>query len=62
LESPETGEQLPVRRIEARLKMPACDGDAVPGLFANFPETVSAPEIGNAYRKRWRICRRRCLR
>ncbi|MDR2346063.1 MAG: hypothetical protein LBE18_08350, partial [Planctomycetaceae bacterium] len=25
------------------------------GIFSNLPETVSATEIGEAYRKRWRI-------
>jgi hypothetical protein len=55
LESPETREQLPIRRIEVRLNTPTRDGDAVLGLFSNLPETVSATEIGKAYRKRWWI-------
>jgi hypothetical protein len=55
LESPTTGERLKVRRIEMRLKTPTRDGDWILGLFSNLPETVSAVELGVAYRKRWWI-------
>ncbi|MDR1383461.1 MAG: transposase [Planctomycetaceae bacterium] len=55
LESPETGEQLPIRRVEVQIKTPTRDGDTVMELFSNLPETVSATEIANAYRKRWWI-------
>ncbi|MDR2705369.1 MAG: hypothetical protein LBC02_06295 [Planctomycetaceae bacterium] len=55
LESPETGEQLPIRRLEVQLQTPTRDGDSVLGLFSNLLETISATEFGAAYRKRWWI-------
>ena len=55
VENTETLEQLPLRRIELRLKIPTRDGDTVLGLLTNLPPEVSAVQVANAYPKRWQI-------
>jgi hypothetical protein len=48
-------EQLPLRRIEIRLKVPTRDGDTVLGLLTNLPPDIPAISVADAYPKRWRI-------
>ena len=43
------------RRIELTLDEPTEDGDTVMRLWSNLPKTVSAAQIAQLYRKRWRI-------
>ena len=47
--------EAPWRRIELRLDEPTESGDAAIRLWSNLPETVSAQQIAQLYRKRWRI-------
>lgn len=43
------------RRIELHLDTPTEAGDAVIRLWSNLPDTVTARQIADLYRKRWRI-------
>lgn len=47
--------QAPWRRIELRLDAPTEAGDIVIRLWSNLPCEVSAQQIAQLYRKRWRI-------
>jgi hypothetical protein len=55
VENVDTLEQLPLRRIELRLKVPTRDGDTVLGLLTNLPPEISAIVVADAYPKRWQI-------
>ncbi|MCW8205626.1 IS4 family transposase [Verminephrobacter aporrectodeae subsp. tuberculatae] len=48
-------DQAPWRRIELRLDTPTEAGDTTIALWSNLPSTVSAQQIAQLYRKRWRI-------
>jgi hypothetical protein len=52
---PNTGETMFLRRIEVRLFEKTRDGELIIGLFTNLPDTVSAVDIAEIYRKRWTI-------
>jgi len=52
---PDSGEVLTLRRIELRLSKKTRDGDSTIAVLTNLPETVSASQIANLYRKRWTI-------
>jgi IS4 transposase len=43
------------RRIELHLETPTEAGDTVIRLWSNLPDTVTARQIAELYRKRWRI-------
>ena len=43
------------RRIELQLETPTEAGDTVIRLWSNLPDTVTARQIAELYRKRWRI-------
>lgn len=47
--------QAPWRRIELRLDTPTEAGDTAIALWSNLPPEVSAQQIAQLYRKRWRI-------
>jgi len=50
------GREHEFRRIRVVLKEATRDGDLEMAIIANFPpEKVTAPEIADGYRKRWRI-------
>jgi hypothetical protein len=55
VENVDTREQLPLRRIELRLKVPTRDGDMILGLLTNLPPEIQAVQIADAYPKRWQI-------
>ncbi|MDP4022947.1 IS4 family transposase, partial [Methylobacterium sp. NEAU 140] len=46
---------VPWRRIELTLAQPTQAGDRVLRLWSNLPATVTAAQIAQAYRDRWRI-------
>jgi IS4 transposase len=47
--------QAPWRRVELRLDTPTEAGDTVIRLWSNLPAEISAQQIAQLYRKRWRI-------
>jgi IS4 transposase len=51
----ESGKRLSLRRIELRLFDATRDGDRTLALLTNLPDTVTAAEIAEIYRKRWTI-------
>lgn len=54
--SDESGAAWPVRRIELRLKKPTEKGEKIIRLLSNVPaERLSAEQIAQTYRQRWRI-------
>lgn len=52
---PESGQQLPLRRIELRLFEKTRDGERTLAVFTNLPDQVTALAIAEIYRKRWTI-------
>ena len=52
---PETGEQQTLRRIEVRLFEKTRDGEHTIALLTNLPDTVTALQIAEIYRRRWTI-------
>jgi Transposase DDE domain len=52
---PESGEILSLRRIEVRLFEKTRDGDRTLMLLTNLPQEVSALQLAEIYRERWRI-------
>jgi hypothetical protein len=54
LRDPQTGEDLPVRRITVELNEKTRDGEDVIHLLSNVPD-VAATELADLYRKRWTI-------
>jgi IS4 transposase len=52
---PETGEQRILRRVEVRLFDKTRDGERTIALLTDLPEEVSAAEVAEIYRGRWRI-------
>lgn len=56
LTDPETGEELPTRRITIKLKKPTRDGDMEIHLFTNVPaEDADALAMANLYLRRWTL-------
>jgi IS4 transposase len=51
----DAGEVLVLRRIELRLHTPTDDGETVIRILTNLPKSVSAAEVAQAYRGRWKI-------
>lgn len=52
----EQGEPCRLRRIELRLNKPTEDGEKIIRLLSNVPaERMSAQELADSYRRRWRI-------
>lgn len=49
------GTSIRLRRIEVLLHRPTEDGDTVVSILTNLPETVTAVEIAELYRRRWTI-------
>jgi IS4 transposase len=49
------GTSIRLRRIEVHLHKPTEDGDTVVSLLTNLPETVTAVQIAEVYRRRWTI-------
>ena len=43
------------RRIELNLQKPTESGDSVMWFWSNLPDTISAEQIANLYRRRWSI-------
>ena len=52
---PDSGEQLPLRRIELRLFEKTGDGERSIAVFTNLPDEVRAIAIVEIYRMRWTI-------
>ena len=56
LNDPETGEELPTRRITMKLKKPTRDGDVEIHLFTNLPAAdADALRIASLYLRRWTL-------
>jgi hypothetical protein len=51
----ESGKRLSLRRIELRLFEATRDGERTLALLTTLPDTVTAEEIAEIYRKRWTI-------
>ena len=52
---PESGEVLTLRRVEIRLFEKTRDGERTLSLLSNLPMEVSALQLAEIYRQRWRI-------
>ncbi len=49
------GSRIPWRRIALSLTTPTTEGDRTLWLWSNLPASVSAAQIAQVYRRRWRV-------